>query len=143
VSFFDEAREQGDSYREVPYALDEIFIMLLGENGRGRQKCHLLSSSNGLEAGTHRYLCFTETDVAAHQSIHRPRAFHVALDLFDTAELILCLLIRKGRLELYLPFVVGRKSKTTRRFSAGIGTDETFGEFLHRFADSFCDSPRT
>ena len=77
--------------------------MLLGEQGCRYEDRRLTAVLHRLEDRTYRNLGLAEPDVAAHQAIHGQRPFHVGLDILDGSELVSCLLVEEGLLELALP----------------------------------------
>ena len=83
--------------------ITEGLTVLLGQQGGGHQHRCLASVLNGLEHGPHGHFGLTEPDVAAHQTVHGHRSFHVGLDVFDGPELVGRLLEREGLLQLPLP----------------------------------------
>ena len=81
--------------------------MLAGQQGGGRQHRRLGAVLHRLEDRPHRHLRLAEADVTADEAIHRPRLFHVGLDVGDRLELVLGLDEAERRLHLGLPRRVG------------------------------------
>ena len=77
--------------------------MLGREYGSRNQHGNLTPVHNCLERGSNRNLSFAETDIAADQPVHDSGALHVAFDILDRMNLILCLLIGKHLLKFRLP----------------------------------------
>ena len=88
--------------------------MLLREQ-RGRHEHRgLLAVLHRLEHGADGDLGLAEADVAAHEPVHRHRAFHVGLHVDDRLQLVGRLLVRERVLELALPRRVGRERVARR-----------------------------
>ena len=104
--------------------------MLQCENRSGYQHCHLLVVGNSLECRSHCYLSLSETHIPAHQTVHRPAAFHILLHCLHRLDLIRCLLILERRLKLLLQKTVGTESKTFCHPSLGIKPDKILGDIL-------------
>ena len=81
--------------------------MLAGQQGRRGQDGRLGPVLHRLEGGPHRHLCLAEADVAADQAVHRPRLFHIGLDVGDRLQLVLGLDEPERPLHLRLPRRVG------------------------------------
>ena len=65
-----------------------------------------------LEGGPEGYLSLAVAHIPADQAVHDMIAFHVALDLLDTLQLIRRLGKGKGGLELHLPVIVRTEGMT-------------------------------
>ena len=78
-------------------SLSETFQMLLGQQRGGRQHRDLKSGVCSLERRAHGDFGFSESDIAAQQTIHGDRTFHVGGDFAHRSQLILGFLKWKGR----------------------------------------------
>ena len=106
---------------------DEV---LLREHRRRDEHRDLLPVLDRLERGADRDLGLPVTDVAADEPIHRPRRFHVALDVLDRLELIGRLLVDERRLELALPGRVGRERVSRARLPCRVDAKEILRHLL-------------
>ena len=86
--------------------------MLLGQDRRRHQQCHLLPGAHRLEGGSHGEFGLAVTHISAHQAIHRFWLLHVLLDRHDRLELICSLLEGEGILEGKLCCIIRRKGKS-------------------------------
>ena len=68
--------------------LAEGLEVLLREHGRRHEHRDLLAVLHRLERGAHRDLGLAVADVADDETVHRPRALHVALAVVDRRELV-------------------------------------------------------
>ena len=110
--------------------------MLLGQDRRRHQDRHLPAVVDRLERGADGQLRLAIADVAADESIHRPRPVHVSFDLGHGGELIGRLFIGECRLELRLPFAVRRKGNARPGFTQGLQLDHLAGQVEDRCFDS-------
>src|ERR1043165_2011137 len=83
--------------------------MLLGENRGRREHSDLLAVHDRFERRSNSDFSFAETNVAADQSIHRTRTFHIDLRIDDCLHLVRRLPERKGMFEFRLPLSVPRE----------------------------------
>ena len=118
-------------------ALGEGGPVLLGEHGGGHQHRHLVAVADRLEGGAQRDFGLAVADVAGHQTVHRPRVLHVALDLFDRAQLVGRLLEAEGGLELALPRRVGREGVALGHRALGVELQQLLGHLAQRGAHRF------
>ena len=123
-----ETAEQFHAHRKLFHSLDKSIINLLRQNRCRRQIRHLSALLHFLESRTQGNFCFPIADISADQTVHDLRALHIPLGIFNGAELILCLLIRKHFLKLSLPYRIRT-------------TDIAFFFLTHRikFHQFFCD----
>ena len=98
-----EAADHLDGHRKPGEPLGQRLLMLKRQDGRRREKCHLLSVHHRLERGAHRDLGLPIPDVAAEEAVHRRRRFHVPLDVGDGVRLIDRQVPLEGIVELALP----------------------------------------
>ena len=103
----EEPAEELDPDRVGRVPVGERLGVLAGQQRRGRQHRRLRPVLHRLEDGAHRHLGLAEADVAADQTVHRPRLFHVRLDVVDRLELVLGLDEAERALHLGLPRCVG------------------------------------
>ena len=66
-----EARQYIHFHRPLGKAVSKVLIMLLRQQGSGHQHCHLLAALHRQKRGAHGHFGFTETHIAAHQTVHR------------------------------------------------------------------------
>ena len=90
VDFFTrpETRQFGDAHRPVGEAVGEGLRVLLGQQGGRRQNGHLFAAHDGDESGAQRHFGLAETDVAAHQAVHRLAGRHILDDVGDGFHLV-------------------------------------------------------
>ena len=89
----DQARQAADIEREAVEALDEVRVMLAGEQGRRADQRDLPARHRHDEGGAKRDLGLAEADVAAHQPVHRLAGFEVGEHVGDRAVLVVGFLI--------------------------------------------------
>ena len=130
-----EPGKQFDIDREVAHPGDQRLIMLPGKNCRRAEYRTLFAVQYTLESSPQCNLGFPKSNVAAQQPLHRNRAFHIFLDLMDTAQLIVRLLILEMVFKIPLHFVIRRKSIAFDRHPLGIQCDQLIGHLVHRFFD--------
>ena len=73
----EEAREHLDAHRVGGVALGEGLEVLLGEQRRRHEHRRLVAVLDRLEGRPHSHLGLAETDVPAHQPVHRDGPLHV------------------------------------------------------------------
>ena len=83
--------------------LREGGVVLLGQDGRGAEKGHLLAVLHGLEGGPQRDLRLAVAHVAAHQPVQRVGLLHPRLHLHYRVVLVGRLHVGEGVLQLLLP----------------------------------------
>ena len=130
------AREHLDPHRVGRETVGERLVVLPGEDRRRHEHGDLRAVLDRLEGGTQRDLGLAEPDVAADESVHRDRAFHVRLHLGDGAQLVGGLGVGEGLLELGLPRGVGREAVARRGEAAPVEDDELLRHGAHRLADA-------
>ena len=81
-------------------------IVLLGENCCRHEHGDLIAVHRRLVRRANRNLRLAEAHITAEQAIHRLFALHIVLDLGNSAQLIVRLLIRKCLLELALSRII-------------------------------------
>ena len=113
--------------------------MLGSKNRRGHKDSHLLLGADALEGRTHGHFCFAESHIAADQTVHRPPAFHVPLDIFSSLHLVRRKLVFEGVFELLLELSVGRKTETFHQFAAGVQFHKFPGNLHHLLLDTLLD----
>ena len=131
LAFAAEAAEHVDADRKAGKPLAQSLLVLKREHGGGCQKRHLFAVHYRLERGAHRHFRLAVSDVAAEQTIHRDRRFHVALDVGDRGHLIGRQLVRKRVLEFLLPVRVGGKSMAAHRLSRRVELQQLLGHVAH------------
>ena len=131
-----EAREHLDLEREAGEPLAEGVEVLLREHGRRHEHGDLLAVHHGLERGAQGDLGLAVADVAADQAVHRARVLHVALDVVNGAELVGRLDVRERRLELRLPWRVGREGVALGDLARGVELQQLLRHLLDGAAHS-------
>ena len=105
-------------------------IVLLRQNRGRNENCDLLGIHHGLHRGAQGDLGFAEAHVAAEQPIHRRGRLHIALDLRDTAELIVRLDVGKVVLKFPLPRRISGKCEAHAALSLGIELNQSVRQIL-------------
>ncbi len=95
-----QARDHLDIHRVVGETLAEGLPVLARQHRGRHQHRHLLAVLHRLERRPDGHLGLAVADIAAHQAVHRPLRDHVVDDLFDGRQLVRCLLVGEGGLEL-------------------------------------------
>src|SRR5262245_31986558 len=95
-----EPRQRPDHDRKVCVPLTEGRDVLLDEQSRGYENSDLLAVLHRFERGAYRDLSLAIANIATDQSVHRIGLSHIRLDLFDGGELIRCLHVWEGVLQL-------------------------------------------
>ena len=94
--------------------------MLIGQHSGGHQDGHLLVVGTGLESSTYSHLRLAEPHIAAHETIHRSRTFHIGLDIERGLQLVGSILVEEAGLEFVLHEAVGTESETLLLHSAAV-----------------------
>ena len=115
-----EAAEHLDIHRVAEEALQRRLVMLLGEDGGGREEGRLSAVEHTLHRRAQGDLGLAVAHVAAEQAVHGSGAFHVGLYLADAAELVVGLLKAEALLKLVLPDAVGREGVALLSRARGI-----------------------
>ena len=131
-----EPAEQINVDRKIFHPLHKVVVMLLGEDRRRHQKCHLLAVLHRLKRRTDRNFRLSVSDVAADQTIHNLRALHVGLGRRNGKILVFRLLKREHLLELFLPHSVRSERKSLFILAHCVKLHEVFGDLLDRSPDS-------
>ncbi len=127
-----EAVDRLDGEGELGHARSEVAMVLFGQDGGGHQHGHLLARVDGLERRADGDLGLAVADVAADQAIHRLALGHVALDRLDGQELVGCLLVGEGGLELGHPVaVLGRVGESGPGGAVGLDVDQLLRQVDH------------
>ena len=79
----DKARQLAHADRQSLEPFDEVFVMLPGEQCRRDDDGDLESLHRGCKRGAQRDFGLPETDIAAHQPIHRPARRDIGKDVGD------------------------------------------------------------
>ena len=101
------AAKHFDSHGVIEHPLAENFEVLLREHRRRCQDRDLFAVHHRFKRRANCDFGFSEADVAANETVHRARAFHVDLRLDDRSQLIGRFAKWKRMLELDLPSRVG------------------------------------
>jgi len=99
-----------DLDRKFRHPAAKVVIVLFGQNGGRHQHRDLISAGDRFERGPQSDFCFSESDIAANQAIHRLGQFHVYLAGIDRGNLIRRFDVGKAGIELPLPSVVWIKN---------------------------------
>ena len=83
-----ESRQLDDVHRPLREAVSEGVEVLLGEQRRRAQHCHLFAADHRGEARAQRHLGLAEADVAADQPVHREARAHVLQHRVDRGLLV-------------------------------------------------------
>src|SRR5256886_2136004 len=109
--------EHFDPDRIIEHSLAENFEVLLREHGRRREDRDLPAVHHRFERRANRDFGFAETNVAANQSVHWSRTFHVDFRVDDRFHLVGRFAKWKRMLELALPFRVRTKGVAGNGFA--------------------------
>jgi len=96
-------RQQFDAHGIIRHAFAEGIEMLLREHCGGNENGHLASIHYSLERRANGDFRFAEPDIAADESVHGFRPFHVRLGIVDGPKLVGCFLVDESAFELALP----------------------------------------
>ena len=111
-----------------------LTVLLCQKGGRNEDRC-LAAVLDGLEHGPHRHLGLTEADVAADETVHRQRPFHISLDVLDGLKLVWCLLVGKRLFQFPLPWSVVGEGVTDRPQPLLVEEHQLLGDLGHRRPD--------
>ena len=120
-----------DGARHIGQPRFECFVVLHCQYGGRHKHCNLLIISHSFERGTDSNLGLAETNIAAHQAVHRHLTFHIGLDSLRGLHLVGRVLVHKRRLELLVHKRVGREGETFLRLALRVQFDKVFGNVLH------------
>ncbi len=109
---------------------------LRGEQRGRHEDRDLFFIGDRLECRAHRNFRLAVADVAAHEPVHRTRAFHIGFGFVDGFGLIGRRIVGKRFLEFGLPRRVRRERVTGRTLALGVQLDESVGDFRERFGDT-------
>ena len=108
--------------------------MLLGQDGRGAEKGHLLAVLHGLECGPQRDLRLAVAHVPAHQPVQRVGLLHPGLHLHYRVVLVGRLHVGEGVLQLLLPRCVLREREALQHAPRRVEAQKLLGHLLGRSA---------
>ena len=94
--------------------------MLPREYGGGNEHRHLLSVHNSLECGADSHLRFAEAHISAEKAVHGARHFHIVLDFFNAAKLVVGFFIWEPVLKVALPVGIRAEGEAFRMHTLGI-----------------------
>ena len=109
--------------------------MLPCKNCSRAEESSLLAVEHTLEGCPQGYLCFAEAHVAAEQSVHWDRLFHIGLYLAYRTKLILGFLVVEAFLKLSLPVIIGREGIALCRLPFCVQLGELLCHILHSGAN--------
>ncbi len=107
--------------------------MLLRQNGSRDENRRLLAAHHRFERGAQGNFGFSVANIAAEQSIHRTRAFHVAFNVDNGFSLVVGFYIGETVFEFTLPLRIRRERKSHHHLTTGIQIEQVLGNLLHRF----------
>ncbi len=119
--------------RKILEAFFEGIVVLKREDGCWHKYCGLFTICYSLERSANSNFCFSETYIAAHQSIHGRWSFHVALHIGSGFALIGGVFVEKRRLQFCLQITIGRKRKAFRCFPFSIKLYQIGGYIFYLF----------
>ncbi|CAB4593559.1 unannotated protein [freshwater metagenome] len=131
-----EPTEHFDSNGITSESFTKRLQMLLRKECRRHQHCCLFAVLHGLEDGSHCDFSFSETNIAANESIHRRIAFHIRLHFRDRNLLIGSGFVGEGLFEFVLPWSIGSKRVTGSVNSLLVQNHEFLGNLRDRFTHS-------
>ena len=105
--------------------------MLPRKYGGGNEHRHLLSVHNRFKCGANCNLCLAEAHVAAEKSVHGARHFHIVLDFFNAAKLVVGFFIWEPVLKVALPVGIRAEGEAFRMHTLGIKGDKLLCHILY------------
>ena len=108
----------------------ECLVVLIGEHRGGHHHRHLLGVACRLEGSAHRHLGLSEAHVAAYQTVHGSRCFHVGLHVVGGFELVGGVLIEETCLQFVLHERVGGEGEPSLATACGIEAYEVACDVL-------------
>src|SRR4030095_14687771 len=121
------AAEEFNGDRVVAHPLAQSAIVLLGENSCENKESDLFPAHDRLERRADGDFRFAKAHVSADETIHRLIVFHVGFHRLDRGQLIRCLLVDEGGLELVLPLVVLGECESCEGFAFGVNSQQLRG----------------
>ena len=110
--------------------------MLPRKYGGGNEHRHLLSVHNRFKCGANCNLCLAEAHVAAEKSVHGARHFHIVLDFFNAAKLVVGFFIWEPVLKVALPVGIRAEGEAFRMHTLGIESNKFLCHILDCGANS-------
>ena len=101
--------------------------MLVRQHGGRHEHGHLLVVSESLERRPHRHLGLAEPDIAAYQSVHDLRRFHVALDVPGRGGLVFGGRVSERVFELALPVAIRGIREVPAELALGVKLEQVVG----------------
>ena len=105
--------------------------MLPRKYGGGNEHRHLLSVHNRFKCGANCNLCLAEAHVAAEKSVHGARHFHIVLDFFNAAKLVVGFFIWEPVLKVALPVGIRAEGEAFRMHTLGIEGNKLLCHILY------------
>ena len=137
-----ESVERFDGDGMAVESLEEVFVMLFGQDSRRNEYGDLFPIEHGSHGGSHGDFSFSESDVAANESFHGARRVHVVEHGFDGFRLIGGFFVGETRLESRKKWIAFGESKPRAAHALRIEIDEVDGEFFDVLTDFFfCSFP--
>ena len=123
----EEATDLCDGYGVGRQAFAKGVVVLLAEYGGGNEDGGLFAGEDGFEDGSDGDFGFTESDVAANESIHGSGGFHVCFGGFDGGELVGGFFEREGRFKFFLPEMIFGEGEAFGLVAGGVEAEELGG----------------
>ena len=120
-------------------AFAEVFVMLRRKNRSRHEDGDLLIRGHALERRTHRDFRLAKAHVTANEAVHRATAFHIALDVGRSTELVWRRIVFERFLEFLLHVAVGRESETFDEFALGVKFHKVARNLDDLFLDALLD----
>ena len=136
---------------KIPQPVVESLEMLKSQYCCRHEHCHLFRVACRLECCSHSHFRFSKSHIPTDESVHRPRAFHVAFHIIGCRQLVGCILIKEACLEFVLHIIVRTESEAFFSASPCIQFDEVacdlldfvLGPLLHSFPGSSSESAQS
>ena len=126
-----EARKQFHRHREAIHPLQKGLVMLPCKNSGGHQNCHLLAVHNGFECGANGHFRFAEAHIAAKKTVHGAGHFHIVLDFFNAAELVIRFFVWEAFFKIPLPIRIFAEGIAFGAHTLGIKSNKLLRHILN------------
>jgi len=104
--------------------------MLACQNSCGYKNADLLTAGYCLACCPHGDFCFSESHIAAYQTLHRLVIFHALINIMYGRELIIGFVILKSLLKLFQENSVIPERKAGFHLSVCVKLQQVYGKFL-------------
>ncbi len=119
--------------RPVGKTVAETVVVLLGQQGGGRQHRHLFAAVYGNKGRTHGDFGFAKANIAADQPVHRGAGQHVTAHRINGQLLVGGFFVGEGGAEGGIVSAWVAKGMTLARGTAGINIQQLGGHIAHLF----------